>query len=357
MSTAPVRGYPPAIYQAIKHAVPVTELIDSLAIKRRGQSFRCPNGSAHKHGDRHLSGWIASSGKTWTCMGCHIYGSVIDLVMFVHGLSSTEAIRVLAQYAGISLPDLLAGSPAPSLRPIPSPVPPPEVAPRPAKPDVHAFLAQAQAALPTSDQAQAYLLRRGIPLELARKTGLGFAARTTWPHTRGKGQPRLVAPLTTPEGMLLTLYGRSTVDCPKSLRHDFLPGDKGVFHAASLAEDGVILLEGVFDALACLAAGRPATAICGLSIRDTWWAAIRAPRVILAVDGDQAGQDRAIILAETGAQAGKIIHILRPEHLQTHKDLNEYWVAHHTLPAVLKRPLRAWRPPTAVDAPHTPVPA
>jgi len=71
-----------------------------------------------------------------------------------------------------------------------------------ASPDVHAFLARAQQAL-TDPQARSYLSRRGISLEIARQTGLGFALRGTWLNPRGAGQPRIVAPLTAPAGPLL----------------------------------------------------------------------------------------------------------------------------------------------------------
>lgn len=39
-----------------------------------------------------------------------------------------------------------------------------------------------------------------------------------------------------------------------------LHGAKGIFNAAALKEEGVVLVEGVFDALACLAGGLPAAA-------------------------------------------------------------------------------------------------
>jgi hypothetical protein len=61
--------------------------------------------------------------------------------------------------------------------------------------------------------------------------------------------------------------------CTKGLRHDFLPGSRGLFHAPALKQDGVILVEGVFDALAGLAGGRPATAMVGLTMREEWWTA------------------------------------------------------------------------------------
>jgi DNA primase len=330
--------------ELVKDAVPLSALIDALGITRRGQSFQCPNAGGHTHGDRHLSGWIAHTGRTWTCWGCHLHGSVIDLLALVHGISQPDATRSLVEYAGLWAPAIAdARSRVPQrAAALPRPAAPlPEPPPKPASPDVHRFLLHAQAALLTAAHAREYLHQRGIPLAVARAAGLGFAPRRTWPHARGKGQPRIVAPLTTPDGTLLTLYGRSTVDCPKALRHDVLPGAKGVFHAPALREEGVILVEGVFDALACLAARRPAAALCGLSTRDAWWAQIGASRVILALDGDEAGRQCWRALADAAAHAGKQVHGLTPDCLGDHKDLNEYWVAHQTLPKPLRTPVRS----------------
>lgn|GEM_PF-2284013 len=334
-ATTPVRYRD--LCELVKDTVPLIELIDSLGIKRRGQSFQCPNAGGHKHGDRHLSGWIAHTGRSWTCWGCHLHGSVIDLLALVHGISQPDATRSLLEYAGLSAPAIADASSRFPQRATPLPEPPP----KPASPDVHSFLLQAQAPLLTSVHAREYLHRRGIPLAVARAAGLGYARRGTWPHTRGKGQPRIVAPLTTPDGTLLTLYGRSTVSCPKPLRHDFLPGAKGVFHAPALREEGVILVEGVFDALACLAARRPAAALCGLSTRDAWWVQIGASCLILALDADEAGRQRWRALADAAADAGKQVHVLKPDCLGDHKDLNEYWVAHQALPEPLRKPLRS----------------
>jgi len=339
------------LFERVKEAVPLAEMIEYLQLRRRGRSIRCPNHQAHKHGDRNPSAYISESGWSWHCYGCQVGGTVLDLVMAAQGLSRTDAAVALAEYAGLPLSPaergLSHGGPVPlpqaPVRRHPTPDPPPP----PAGPSVHAFLAAAQERLPTSDQATAYLAKRGVPLAIAKAAGLGFAPRGTWPNARGRRQPRIVAPLTSPDGTLLTLYGRSTVLCEKSLRHDFLPGAKGIFNAPALAQDRVILVEGVFDALACLAGGLPAAAICGLAIREAWWNAIPATTLILALDADEAGQRDGAELANTAVQTGKRILIMKPEHLVPHKDLSEYWTRTSTLPAALHR--------AVVEANHEPV--
>lgn len=332
------------LMERVKHAVPLTEMITYLRLKRRGRAIQCPNSQAHKHGDRTMSAYIATSGWSWRCYGCQTGGTVLDLVMIVRGLSKMDAALALADYAGIPVSPaerlLLSGlsSPPPLVptRRETAPDPPPT----PASATVHALLATAQAQLGTSDQAQAYLLKRGIPLAIAQGARLGFAPRGLWPHHRGTRQPRIVAPLTTPDGILLTLYGRSTVLCEKPLRHDFLPGSKGIFNAIALKEEGVVLVEGVFDALACLAGGLQAAALCGLATREAWWAALPAKTLILALDADEAAQRGGETLAAAAEQAGKNIPTLRAAYLYPYKDLSEMWTATHSLPADLHQAVK-----------------
>jgi DNA primase len=130
------------------------------------------------------------------------------------------------------------------------------------------------------------------------------------------------------------------VPCDKGLRHDFLPGSKGLFHPEATGSDGVVLVEGVFDALACLAGQLPASALCGLTTRESWWKTLAARTLILALDADQAAQQRRETLATAAVRAGKRVLIVRSEYLLPHKDLNEYWVQTQTMPAALRRAVK-----------------
>ena len=135
-------------------------------------------------------------------------------------------------------------------------------APTPARPDLAQQLAAFQAALPSS-RGEAYLRQRGIPLALAQQLGVGYTAPGSWPHAdRDWRGGRVVFPHTTPAGRLVNLYGRAVgteEQVPKAKRHDHLPGVKGYFNAAALQVDTgpLWVCEGVFDALALLAAGVP----------------------------------------------------------------------------------------------------
>ncbi len=96
------------------------------------------------------------------------------------------------------------------------------------------LLAGYQLALPGSP-GEAYLRGRGIPVELARRHGLGYAAAGTWAG-RDAGA-RVVIPHTRPDGTVVNLYGRAIgADTPRHLAHDHLPGRRALFNALALAE-------------------------------------------------------------------------------------------------------------------------
>lgn len=213
-----------------------------------------------------------------------------------------------------------------TLQRAPTPTTPP---PQP-RPELAEKLAEYQRALPGSP-AEAYLRKRAIPLELAQRLGAGYAARGLW-LGRDWRQGRIVFPHTTPEGRIVNLYGRALGDVPeqyKSLKHDHLPGAKGYVNAQALLHDEgpLAICEGVFDLLAIMAAGQErALAIFGL---DGWrweWAK-DAGELILALDNDGPGREKAGELARAGRMRGKEIALLDAEAYAGAKDIAEAWAA------------------------------
>jgi len=200
--------------------------------------------------------------------------------------------------------------------------------PAPARADLAQQLAVFQAALPGS-RGEAYLRQRGIPLALAQRLGVGYAAPGTWPHAaRDWRGGRVVFPHTTPDGRLVNLYGRAVgtaEQVPKAKRHDHLPGEKGYFNAAALqaGEGPVWVCEGAFDALALLAAGvLRVVAIYG--VQGWRWEWVRDVReLVFALDADAAGQQQWRALARAAALRGKRVGVLPAEAYGGHKDVNE----------------------------------
>jgi DNA primase len=240
-------------------------------------------------------------------------------------LAAVQRSAARLQRAQRQRPAAAAVQPPAPRRPVPR-------APAPARPDLAQQLTVFQAALPGSRGA-AYLQQRGVPLTLAQQFGVGYAAPGTWPHrARDWHAGRVVFPHTTPEGHLVNLYGRAVgtaVQVPKATRHDHLPGEKGYFNAAALqaGEGPLWVCEGVFDALALLAAGVPRlVAIFG--VQGWRWEWVRGVQeLVLALDADDTGQQQWHVLARQAALRGKQVAVLEPEAYGGQKDANEAWVA------------------------------
>jgi len=135
-----------------------------------------------------------------------------------------------------------------------------------------------------------------------------------------------VFPHTNPAGEIVNLYGRAVGDrVPKSLRHDHLPGRRGVFNAKALAADTVFLCEGPLDALSLIVAGHSNS--CAIFGKDGLpWAWVKARRLVFCFDRDKAGQ-RWRDLAWEGRRRGKDVYFLPDSAYAGCNDLNETWMA------------------------------
>jgi DNA primase len=210
--------------------------------------------------------------------------------------------------------------------------PPASHAPVSGRPDLAQQLAAFQAALPGSPGA-AYLQQRGIPLALAQRLGVGYAAPGTWPHAaRDWRRGRVVFPHTMPDGRLVNLYGRAVgtaEEVPKATRHDHLPGVKGYFNAAAL-QGGLAPLwvcEGAFDVLALLAAG-VSRVIAIFGVHGWRWDWVREVReLVFALDADTAGQQQWHQLARQAVLRGKRVAVLPAAAYGGCKDVSEAWAA------------------------------
>lgn len=213
--------------------------------------------------------------------------------------------------------------------------------PSPAARPLSEWLAEYQTALPGS-LGEEYLADRKIPLDLARKLGVGYSPPGRWAHIGENGKPfrdwrygRLVFPHTAPAGQLVNLYGRAIGErVPKQIRHDHLAGPKGYFNfpalerAARAGLDGeVFVCEGPFDALSLIAAKPDLCAVAIFGVqgwRHDWASELK--RITFALDTDAAGQKAWRSLARQLALRGKKIRVLPPETFGGAKDLNEAWV-------------------------------
>ena len=310
-----------------------------VKLTRRGGEYLglCPF-----HNEKTPSFAVNEEKGFYHCFGCGAQGGPFDFVMNTEGLSFLAAVEKLAEQAGVAMPrrDAQNAQKRPSANlpksPQKAPTHPRTRLQPPSVPDEWPeTLASYQTALPGSP-GEDYLTQRRIPLDVAQRYGVGYAAPGAWAHrlsdgrdARGWPQGRLVVPHTDPAGKLVNLYGRAVGDdVPKALRHDHLPGQKGYFNAAALRAGGgsLYVAEGAFDALALISAGYArAVGIFGLHGWRWDWAR-DVNELVFAFDADAVGAGWRTI----GRQAllrGKRVSYLLPEAYGGCNDAAEAWAA------------------------------
>ena len=145
--------------------VDIIDVIDArVPLKKAGRDFKacCPF-----HEEKTPSFTVSQSKQFYHCFGCGKHGSAIGFLMDYEHMSFPEAVRDLAQRAGVEVPHSTSFAPD-------------------NKPDVSAALLDglSQADLfyrrmlrehPQAQEAIDYLKRRGLTGEIAADFGLGFA--------------------------------------------------------------------------------------------------------------------------------------------------------------------------------------
>lgn len=280
----------------------------SPKVRNRVVSFNCPNCGQSE-------AWIYEpkdgKGPSLHCNRKNNCGHTVSLWEFVksqHGGDGKAALAELADVTGVRMEKgaqvrtrrrVLRSA----LKPLAPPPPPIDAAQAVALNEQQAAFVLA---LPGS-KAQEYLKRRGaIRPELPAELGFGFA-------TSGPLTGRLTYPLRDKTGQIAAIEGRTLSDAvtPKC-RCD---GEKeaGVFFAGdTLRRRDLHLCEGVMDAVALMALGLNAVALCGGGL-PVWLARLCAfQTVTLAFDADKAGDDTAARWRAAVEARGAKVERLRP---------------------------------------------
>jgi hypothetical protein len=191
-------------------------------------------------------------------------------------------------------------------------------------------------ALPGSP-GQRYLESRGIPLDVALSLGIGWARQ-------GGLAGRVVFPLSGPDGHPTSAIGRRIDDTqrgPKYLALDSKAGFvKTLFNGVAIAwarrtGHPLIIVEGPLDAAACVAAGLPLAVALGSTSYAYPEHFAGLSTVLLALDGDDAGQaGRRALWPELSGRGIEVLS-LPVSALDGCKDLGEYWQGRRTMPVQL----------------------
>ena len=296
----------------------------STKLQRAGREWKacCPF-----HNEKTPSFTINDDKGFYHCFGCGAHGDAIRWMTDQRGLPFMDAVKELAQAAGMEVP-----AQDPRAR---------EKAERAST--LHEVMAQAEAwfveqlGRAEGAHARAYLQKRGISEALARQFRIGFAPDTRTglrsalkeagddklvecgllirpeeggrePYDRFRG--RLMIPIRDARGRTIAFGGRILGEGePKYLNSpETVLFDKGrtLFNldkaaAASRKADRVIVVEGYMDVIALAGAGiEEAVAPLGTALTEhqleRLWRTAETP--ILCFDGDKAGQKAAIRAAQ-----------------------------------------------------------
>ncbi len=157
---------PQSFIQDLLARIDIVDVIERhLTLKKSGANYfaRCPF-----HGEKSASFSVSPSKQFYHCFGCGVHGNAIGFLMEYSGLSFIEAVRELAQQAGLKLPESQPGSGS-------------DTAPRitSASEGLHEVMAAAahhyREQLKNTPEAIAYLKRRGLSGEIAARFGIGYA--------------------------------------------------------------------------------------------------------------------------------------------------------------------------------------
>src|SRR4030042_1514290 len=93
----------------VKRKIDIAEVIGQYAtLKKAGRNLTalCPF-----HSEKHPSFFVYPEQQSWHCFGaCNTGGDVFAFIMKKEGLDFGEALRLLAQRAGVTLPDRYEGA-------------------------------------------------------------------------------------------------------------------------------------------------------------------------------------------------------------------------------------------------------
>jgi DNA primase len=309
----------------VRAATDIVALIgEMVALKRTGQRW---TGLCPFHGEKTPSFSVNAEEGRYYCFGCRVSGDQITWVRETQHLDFMDALRQLADRAGIELKEDAQAGPA-----------------RKERQDAMAAMQKAvdwyhQRLLESPDAraARDYLRARGISGDVARQFKLGWAPdewdgltralklnekilSTTGLGFLNKGgrrqdalRARVIFPIFDPSGKAIAVGGRilpgrdQRPDARVEAKYKNSPetpiySKRRTLYALNFAKDNIIksgeiiVCEGYTDVIAFFTAGMPrAVATCGTALGEDHFRLMRnfAKRIVLAYDADAAGQSAA----------------------------------------------------------------
>ncbi len=308
------------IIRRVRDSVNIVDLVSGyVSLKKTGRNH---TGLCPFHSEKTPSFSVNPDKQIFHCFGCGAGGDAFKFLELQEGLNFPEAVRKLAEQAGIALP-------ADSLT---------RAQDRKAKDERASLLSivadaashyRSELGGPAGAAARAYLKKRGVSDEIVRNFALGFAKpdwETLLRHLKHKGytpsqieraglivkrsegeghydrfRGRIIFPIRDLSGAVIAFGGRVMDDSlPKYLNSSETPlySKSNTLYALDMAKDQArklgyfIIVEGYLDAIACHQYGlRNAVATLGTALTEGHMRLMRrfAEKLVLIFDPDPAG--------------------------------------------------------------------
>jgi len=308
-----------SVIDEVKQRIDIVEVVSQyVSLTKSGRTFRglCPF-----HSEKHPSFFVYPERQSWHCFGaCNTGGDVFSFIMKKEGIDFGEALRLMAQRAGVSLPSRFEPS---------------------AKRDEKERLYQVNEAVAqyfhnlllssqAGEKARSYVASRGLSLETITSFQLGFSPNswealkqylmervytesellaaglvieTEAGGTHDRFRNRLMFPIYDIRGRI-TGFGARTLDdsLPKYLNSSQTPiFDKSsslyginLAAAAIRQKNTVVIVEGYMDVITAHQNGfNNVIASMGTSVTEKQVSAVKrlTKNMALALDADAAGEE------------------------------------------------------------------
>lgn len=351
------------IIDDVKQRTDIVEVIGGYVpgLKKAGRNFSalCPF-----HSEKTPSFYVFTERQSWHCFGsCATGGDVFSFVMKKEGLDFGQALDLLAQRAGLSVPSRKGDAGGSRRQRF-------EEMNRAAADFYSSRLAEAREA----EAARAYVAKRGLSREAVNDFALGYGP-DSWDALhkhlgeRGYGQDEMVAagllvkndegrvwdrfrnrlmfPIKSQSGALLGFGARALddslpkyINSPQSELFDKGAVLYGIYQArdAIRKQELAVVVEGYMDVIAAHQHGyRNVVASMGTALTERQVDVLKklTHHVVLALDSDSAGKSatgRGITVA-AGAFDQKVVPVLTPRGMVSYENVLDAEVKVMVLPA------------------------
>ena len=310
----------PGDFDLVKERVDIVQLVgERVQLRKAGRSY---SGLCPFHAEKTPSFSVDPERRTFHCFGCGERGDVFDWLIKTDGIDKAEALKILAEKAGVPL----TGGKPPAERER-------EKRLLAAHETAHFYFRQALRGTPKGRAAAEYVAARGIDQKMVEQFGVAYAPDLPdgmLGYLRKKGytdeeilstglvveterglldrfRDRLIVPIRDARGRIIAFGGRAMradqrgkyINSPQTV----LFNKSGTLYALDAAkaearrQSEAVIVEGYFDAIACHQAGLTnVVASMGTALTEDQYRTLddlHIERAVVAFDGDAAGQRSA----------------------------------------------------------------